>query len=410
MAGHLFSFYIIKTFRLFGLILLRGIAFLWPRSGKEIVIGGWCGELFIDNPKYLLLYLLENTDYKITWIGKSAIVSQLPSHINLRFARMGSLYAFWRLLNARTWICCQAINLDLTSLPILGRGTCIDLWHGILIKLIGESTPKLKSLNLRTSYFAELYHKMTQQLDSWVAVSNERMVDILCQGEPSRYKSSRILRVGTPRNDFLINNSYNEKVISALRHKYASILGFDENRKIVLYLPTWRMRGDCVFAFYNQKSNVQEDWKKMLESHDAILIEKHHYGTYARYPLLKDSICSIAIPASLQNCVDVQELLLIANVLISDYSGAYIDYALLRRPVIHFAYDLEEYSTADSGLAYNLYDVAAGPIVTRLSELKTMVCQALTTTEFHPAKGFDRLVEYETGNASAKITDFIRSI
>ena len=390
-------------------VFLRIFANIWPRRSYYVVMGGWSGELFIDNPKYLLLHMLEHTNFHITWVGCKDIINKLPKNDKLSFANKGSLAAFWALINANTWICCQSVASDLTWLPILGRAKSIDLWHGIPVKFIGNLTPKIKNQVVEKSLWWSIYHKIVSNPLGWLVVSNEQMIDILCDGVPSRYSRSKILRVGTPRNDFLINNANNTSLISSLRKKYSDLLGFDISKRIVLYLPTWRMNGD-VFAFYRLPEDEQVAWKKMLASENAVLIEKHHWGTYVKYPDIENAKCSLAISSELQKDVDVQELLLITNILISDYSGAYIDFALLKRPVIHFAYDFEEYSNEDSGLAYNLRDVAAGPVVYDVVDLKEKVRQALKKPEFLPAGKFDQLVEYEKGCASSHIVRFISNV
>ena len=395
--------------KIFKHIMLRVVAFCWPRDRNLIVIGGWCGELYIDNPKYLLDYLLEHTEFKVVWVGKEHVREQLPKHERLKFAAKDSFAAFWNLLNAKTWVCCQAINIDLTTLPILGRAVCIDLWHGIPIKFIGEQTPKIRNSRLSLSALKRLCHKVIYDWKSWIVVSNSRMVDLLCDGVPERYNKQRVLLIGTPRNDFLINHANDEKLKEKLRDKYSALLGFENEKKIVLYLPTWRMSGDEVFTFYNQTVALQDRWKRLLDEKNAVLIEKHHWGTYARYPSTESSLCSIAISASQQKQIDIQELLLIADMLISDYSGAYIDFALLQRPVVHFAYDLEKYTNEDSGLAYSLQDVAAGPIVLDVNELESVVNELLKRESFSPANGYPQLVEYEQGTSSSKIVEFINS-
>ena len=402
-------FYFSSLFKVLALVVLRAVAYFWPRNSKLIVIGGWRGELYIDNSKYLLEYLLEHTEFEVVWVGKEHICNQLPKHERLSFVVKDSLSALWCLLNARTWICCQSINADLTSLPILGRAVCIDLWHGIPIKYVGTKTPNIINAGVKASLLGCLYQKVAFNFSSWLVVSNSKMVNILCEGISTRYDKKRVLRIGTPRNDFLIQHADDKELQLKIREKYSKLLGFDSNRKIILYLPTWRMCGDDVFTFYNQSCEVQEKWKNMLDENHSVLIEKHHWGTYARYPLPKNSTCSIAISASQQNQIDIQELLLVADMLISDYSGAYIDFALLRRSVVHFAYDLEKYVSEDSGLAYNLHEVAAGPIVSDVEQLESAVGQLLKHPMFTPAKGFADLVEYEKGVSSARIVDFIRS-
>ena len=395
-----------KTGKFIVYAFLKAIASFWPRDPNSVVIGGWAGELFIDNPKYLLLYLLDHTRLRITWVGNDVVKNKLPDNSRLEFAKKGTVLAFWRLLNAKIWVCCQSISSDLTTLPIMGRAKAIDLWHGIPIKKIGKLSPGFVEYGAKRTVWDKVYRAFASNSPAWLVVSNEKMIDILCDGAPLRYTKSRVLRVGTPRNDFLVNNANNVALITSLRHKYSHILGSESDKKIVLYLPTWRMSGD-VFAFYKMPDGIQVEWKRMLDSDNAVLIEKHHWGTYAKYPTLEGAKCSIAIPAGLQSEVDVQELLLISDVLISDYSGAYIDFALLKRPVIHFAYDQEIYRSMDSGLAYELKDVAAGPIVENEQDLRNEVGCALKDPQFAPTEGCYELLEYEKGNASKQITSFI---
>lgn len=404
---HSLIYYSLTPIRWLGLLFLRGLAFVWPRDGHTVVIGGWAGEFYIDNPKYLLEYLLEQTNLRLFWVGKPELLERLPKHPRLRAVRKDSLKAIWRLLNSKFWVCCQAIHVDLTSLPLLGRGVCIDLWHGIPIKYIGFLTPASKIHGKKASLMGRLNMMISQNLKSWLVVSNDTMADILTQGVPARYSASRILRVGTPRNDFLLNNASNHLLIRRLREKYSALFGFDSEKKIVLYLPTWRASGKDVFSFYSQSDAMQEEIAAILMRNDAVLIEKHHWGTYARYPNTGSSKCSIVITASQQYDVNVQELLLISDLLISDYSGAYIDFALLKRPVVHFAYDLEEYQQSDSGMAYDLRDVAAGKIVRDCDSLAQEMDRLLEKPLFNPADGFAQLVEYERGNSCERIARFM---
>ena len=397
---------ILRFVRLLWLIPLRGLAYLWPRSSKNVVMGAWMGNLFGDNPKYLCLYLLEHTDYNITWVGNDIVRDYLPNHGRLRFARKGSFNAFFALMRARVWICCQAWNIDLTQLPIKGFATIIDTWHGIPVKQVGQNVPSRTTAN-KPNVLKRLANRLQYEQKEWLLVCSNKMAEILTTGVPGRYSMKRLLPYGTPRNDYLIKNATNFDLITKLKRKYAQVLGFDADKKVVLYMPTWRSRGDCVYAFYNQQDAQQKVWRKMLDDNNAVLIEKHHYGTYAKYPMTKASECSVVITADQQKDVDVQELLLISDVLISDYSGAYIDYALLQRPILHFVYDLDEYATSDSGLAYDLESVAAGPMIVTCDELIIEVDSELKSPVFAPANGFRSLVVYERGSSCERIVDFM---
>lgn len=388
--------------------LLRFLGHVYPRNSRLVAIGAWQGKLYIDNPKYLLDYLLKETTYKVVWVGDEIIRRKLPNHNRLSFARKGSFVAFVALLRARTWICCQAIGMDLIGLPISGNACLVDLWHGIPIKKIGNKTPYAeKSYRVTNAGFlSELYSRLMRHPVAWLTISSDKMGDILAEGVPYRYSRDKVLRCGSPRNDFLVLNANNHELINALKVKYSKLLGFDKSRRIVLYLPTWRMNGD-VFSFYNLAEADQIRFLRGLDSENAVLIEKHHFGTYERFPIAKESVCSYVVTKEMQDDVDVQEMLLIADVLISDYSGAFIDFGLLKRPCIHFAYDREEYATNDSGLAYELEDVAAGEIVDTRDRLFDSISRALSDGRFNPAGRYGDLVVYETGTACRQIVSHI---
>ena len=65
---------------------------------------------------------------------------------------------------------------------------------------------------------------------------------------------------------------------------------------------------------------------------------------------------------------DIQELLLISDILITDYSSMIFDYLLLDRPILLFAYDLNEYLN-ERGMYYNFEEIAPGPILLNGTEL-----------------------------------------
>src|SRR5699024_9302460 len=57
--------------------------------------------------------------------------------------------------------------------------------------------------------------------------------------------------------------------------------------------------------------------------------------------------------------LDTQEILAAADVLITDYSSAFIDYALTERPIHFYVPDLEEYARSSTGLFLNFEEFAA---------------------------------------------------
>jgi CDP-glycerol glycerophosphotransferase len=70
---------------------------------------------------------------------------------------------------------------------------------------------------------------------------------------------------------------------------------------------------------------------------------------------------------------DIQELYLISDLLITDYSSVFFDYANLKRPMIFFTYDLEEYKDDIRGFYFNFEEKAPGPLVETTEEVITAI-------------------------------------
>ena len=71
-----------------------------PRDRRLCVAGSWMGEMYGDNPRYLVEYLLANAKVRIVWIGKEHLRAKLSADSNLKFAKIGSVGAAWAALRA----------------------------------------------------------------------------------------------------------------------------------------------------------------------------------------------------------------------------------------------------------------------------------------------------------------------
>lgn len=400
------SFYVKSACKFLLALPLMLLSYIFPRSRRHVVAGAWHATLYADNPKYFVQYLLENTCAKVTWIGNPLTERLLPTHPNLSFARYGSLKAALAALRAKTWVYCNSPHSDITPSPLRGSSICVNLWHGIPLKLLGVSSPKNRGC-YKDNVLGLLYLRLMRGPHEWVSISSSKMGTILSDGLPSLFTYSKTLPFGTPRNDFLLKEKSNTTLLRQLRVKYANLLGIDPTKKIITYLPTWRRNGVKVFSFYGLPSIDAHHVSEVLTRLGASLIEQHHFQTYMNNTPPRHSVCSSVITFEKKANVDAQELLLITDILISDYSGAYIDFGLLGRPCIHFAYDLDDYKNNDSGLAYDLEDVAAGPIVRTLDELLAKLEELFAKKAFQPAPHYRDLVEYETGQSCEQLAKFM---
>ncbi len=402
-----FSHYVISAIKAFLAIPIIILAHIMPRSRKRLVAGAWNTTLYADNPKYFVEYILNNANVQVTWIGSPSTEKLLPCYSNLSFARFGSTKATWAIMRACACVYSHDPAKDITSHPIRGLAKSINLWHGIPLKLLGDLSPNNVG-GLHENFLGRLYLRMMTGRHDWFSISSPKMGSILSGGFPFLFSNSKSLPFGSPRNDYLIQEKNNEGLKQRLREKYANLLGIDPSKKIITYLPTWRSReGAEIFTFYGLNEADASKVSATLDNADATLIEQHHFWTYQKCSPPELSKCSTVITFEQKALVDAQELLLITDLLISDYSGAYIDFGLLERPCIHFTYDLTEYRNNDSGLAYDISEVAAGPIVRTLPELLSTLSEQLAHPVFQPAPHFKELVKYETGHACEQLASFM---
>ena len=157
----------------------------------------------------------------------------------------------------------------------------------------------------------------------------------------------QFLRTGYPRMMFYCKN--NESDINAIKSK----LGIPANKKVILYAPTWRVRNrfDMQIDVDKLKESISDEYVLLLRIHpfavrglDESLIDNQFIFNVSTYPY-------------------VEELYLISDMVITDYSSVMFDYAILNRPMLFFTYDLEDYRDTLRGFNFDFVAEAPGPLL-----------------------------------------------
>lgn len=173
----------------------------------------------------------------------------------------------------------------------------------------------------------------------------------------------KVYNLGVPRTDNLLNSEYKEYMRLKLEAEYPSIVG----KKIITYAPTFRGRPS-----ERKNFKCELDYTKIVDmlDDDYVVILKLH-------PAVNEN--SVYIPEEYKDKVlnltrynDINDLLIITDVLISDYSSVIFEYALLEKPMIFFAYDLESY-VDERNFYYNYEDFVPGPIVKTNDEIINLI-------------------------------------
>ena len=180
--------------------------------------------------------------------------------------------------------------------------------------------------------------------------------DYVAETAKKAYKvQPKVLKTGYPRNDLLLEA--NDKLDLEYSKRQMNL---PSDKKVVLYAPTWRKKGRTDINSYIDIQSLYNS----IPDNMIILIRSHAYEEWINLDgHFQDKIQYAPQDAS------IEQLYLISDAVITDYSSVMFDYALLDKPMMFFAFDYNEY-IRERGLNIDLKEIAPGPFLTNQSELE----------------------------------------
>lgn len=146
-------------------------------------------------------------------------------------------------------------------------------------------------------------------------------------------KSDILIEEGYPRNDSLFN--FTDKDVTKLKKKF----GIKGNKKVILYAPTFRDNQHTSGVGYTYELGIDFDSLKEKFGKDYVILFRAHYFIAKSIDLSKYD--GFVIDAS--DFDDVNELYMVSDIIMTDYSSVFFDFANLKRPMLFYMYDLDLY-------------------------------------------------------------------
>ena len=351
-----------------------------PVKKGSVVFEAHMGMQYSDSPKYVYEELKRSgLPYKPIW-AYSRQREKFPQDCEL--IRRGSWRYYYELARAEYWVDNQGFPRQFSKRP---QTTYLQTWHGTPLKHMGWDEPALAALpeDKRREHEA-----MIARWDALV-VPNEYFVDTFVK---SYAYQGRLLRSGYPRNDLLLTGT-DPDTIAATKLR----LGLPADRKLVLYAPTFRPRPGRTKAISLELR--LEEMEAALGADHFIMVRTHYLETHG----IAQRFAHFA--RGVNDHHDVTDLMLVADVLITDYSSVMFDYANLRRPMIFFTYDYDDYML-HRGTYFDLAAEAPGPIVTTTADVvKCLLDIDAGAAQYaeQMARFVERFGRYETGHAARTV-------
>ncbi|WP_338029561.1 CDP-glycerol glycerophosphotransferase family protein [Gracilibacillus alcaliphilus] len=167
------------------------------------------------------------------------------------------------------------------------------------------------------------------------------------------YPREKMIKYGYPRNDILKN--YTEEYSDQLKEK----LHIPPYKKVILYAPTWR--DDEYHKIGQYKFQLQLDLHLLQQElgEEYVIILRMHYLISDHIDLTDFS--GFAYDYSSYN--DINDLYIVSDLLITDYSSVFFDFANLRRPILFFTYDIDKYKDMLRGFYIDMENDLPGPLL-----------------------------------------------
>ena len=287
---------------------------------------------------------------------------------DVRLVRRGSWRYHLDLARAEFWVDNQGFP---RAFARRRETTYVQTWHGTPLKRMGFDSPALE----RAGAGVRRQHKAMIKRWSALLVPSEYFVETFVK---SYGYQGRLVRKGLPRNDLLVRGVDE----SWVRAKKAD-LGLPTDRRLVLYCPTFRDRARRLETPYQLPLDL-ELMRRALGDDIHLMLRPHYLDSFR----LTDRYAPFATDVSRQH--DVTELMLVADVLVTDYSSVMFDFANTGKPMVFYTYDYEDYVRDERGTYLDLPDVAPGPMVATTDEL----IKALESVDDDVERFRDRYAEF----------------
>ncbi len=351
-----------------------------------IVFETFFGKSYSDSPKYIYEYLLKNAPgrYRIIWSSTSRKTEIPGPHTKVK---RNSLRYCYYMARSKYFV----FNVRQPEWFTKREGMVfLETWHGTPLKrLVFDQEEVMAASPL---YKAQFY-RHSQQWDYLVAAN-------LFSSETFRSAflfNNEMLEYGYPRNDIL-HSPERDRIASELRRK----LRIPENKKTILYAPTWR--DDEYYGHGAYKFALKLDLRMLREQlgPDYVVLLRTHY--FIADSIDVTGIEDFAVNVSKYN--DISELYLISDILITDYSSVFFDYANLKRPILFYTYDLDKYRDMLRGFYMDIEKEVPGPLLFTTEEVAEAINNIDGITADYGKRYeefYERFCSLEDGHASENI-------
>lgn len=301
-----------------GSIVLKIVGVFIKTNPKQIMFVSYGGK-FTDSPVNIYNYLIKHDkfkDYKLIWaLTNPKDYPQIDITVTIDTPKF-----YIEAIRSGLWITNSSVSRGLNFKK--RKTKYVNFVHGVTaMKRNGVDIKSKKKTFING--FKEKFNV--------IYVQGINDIELLSQAWERPKKE--FLNLGLPRNDLLVN--YGKSSIKILKDKF----NIPNNKQVILYAPTFReeSRDKNNYNFLKLPFNLDYLYKELSEQFILILTAHYEIHSYDKSVNNNDFLINAL------HYPEINDLLLISDILITDYSSVSFDYSILERPILCYSKDYDVY-------------------------------------------------------------------
>lgn len=272
-----------------------------------------------------------------------------------------------------------------TSMPIYfikrNEQVYLNTWHGTPLKTLGKST--------ENDFFDIANVQKNFVISDYLLYPNEYMKNIMIEDYMLKgIAHNKIMLCGYPRNEIFLREDVKET-----KEKYGV-----KNKELIAYMPTWRgsvRKIDVETQLNIAETHIRKISEKLKEN--QILYVNMH-------PYIKDmlDLGKYDNVKQFPQEIETYDFLSICDILITDYSSVFFDFAITKKKIILFTYDEEEYFK-DRGVYFSLNELP----FPKVKSIEDLIKEINSPIKYDISEFLNKFCQYEKNNISKLICEKI---
>ena len=370
------------------------IYFVNRMSLKEewIVFESFLGRNYSGQPKYIYQYMQKHykDKYKFIWV-----INDKKTKIdgNCKKIKRWSFKYFYYLNRSKYWV---FNSMQPLSIPRRDETILLQTWHGTPLKRLAFDMEDVHSA--ADPKYKEQVYKKTRGWN-YMLSDNPFASEKFCSCY--LYDRENILEAGYPANDPMYAPDIEEKAL-AIKKK----LGIPLDKKVIMYAPTWRDDNYHDKGEYGFDTELDVDRLQKEFGDEYVLLLRLHYFIVDQLDLSKYG--EFTIDGSRYD--DVTDLYLVTDIIMTDYSSVFFDFANLKRPMLFYAYDFEKYRDVLHGFYLDMEKDLPGPILYTNDEVVDAIKNIDKITEQYKERYeefYNRFCCIDDGHAAQRVVETV---